>query len=265
MRSGAALLLGVGEGEIGAEGDHAEAGGGTLTAAEGGAGFEFALERSGEGDDEEVGGGVESDGENAEDGELKEDVAAFGGDELRDKGEEEKGGLGIEGFGQDSLTESFGWDWPECFSRGWQDFVAGESSLAGLTWRNGHGMPCPYGKKNTDVERNVTRADHFDAEEDEVGGAGVLDGVEGYGGSGQDGRDSESGSEDVKESAEESTEGRLKTFAAAAGKGAGEDVEDAGAGSDGEKKGGGEEEYETMRIEHGEKKYKVQSAMYKRG
>jgi len=38
----------------------------------------------------------------------------------------------------------------------------------------------------------------------------------------------------VEESAEESAEGGLKAFAAASGKCAGEDVEDAGAGSDGE-------------------------------
>src|SRR5260221_2767426 len=92
-------LFGVGEGEVGAEGDHAEAGSGTLTAAERGAGFEFAFERSGAGDDEEVGGGVEGDGKDAESGELQEDVAAFGCDELGDEGEEEQSGLGIEGCG----------------------------------------------------------------------------------------------------------------------------------------------------------------------
>ncbi len=54
------------------------------------------------------------------------------------------------------------------------------------------------------------------------------------GGSGQDGGDSDSGGEDVEEPAEKSAEGRLKTFARASCEGAGENVEDAGAGSDGE-------------------------------
>ena len=52
-------LLGVGKGDIGAQADHAEAGGGALTAAEGAAGFKFAFERSGERDDEQVSGGIE--------------------------------------------------------------------------------------------------------------------------------------------------------------------------------------------------------------
>jgi len=52
-------LFGVGKGHIGAQADHGEAGGGALTAAEGTAGFKFALERSGERDDEQVSGGIE--------------------------------------------------------------------------------------------------------------------------------------------------------------------------------------------------------------
>jgi hypothetical protein len=100
------------------------------------------------------------------------------------------------------------------------------------------------------LQGDITRADHFYAEEDEIGGTGVLDCVEGYGGGGEDGRDSEGSGEDVEESTEESADRGLKTFAAASGEGAGEDVEDAGAGSDSEKQGGGEEECETVGIEH---------------
>ena len=88
-------LFGVGKGDIGAQADHAEARGGALTAAEGGARFKFAFERSGERDDEQVSGGIERHGEDAERGELKEDVAAFGSDELWNEGEEEKRGFGI--------------------------------------------------------------------------------------------------------------------------------------------------------------------------
>jgi len=65
QRRGTELLFGVGEGEVGAEADHAEAGGGALARPEGRAGFEFAFEGSGAGDDEEIGGGIERDGEYA--------------------------------------------------------------------------------------------------------------------------------------------------------------------------------------------------------
>jgi hypothetical protein len=58
-------LFCVGKGDVGAEADHAESGGGALAGAEAAAGFEFAFERGGEGDDKQVGGGVESDREDA--------------------------------------------------------------------------------------------------------------------------------------------------------------------------------------------------------
>ena len=81
------------------------------------------------------------------------------------------------------------------------------------------------------------------------------------GGSSQDRGNPESGGENVEESAEKSAEGRLKTFAAAAGESAREDVEDAGAGSDGEDDGCGEEKDEALSIEHDQKsiRHKVQS------
>ena len=104
----------------------------------------------------------------------------------------------------------------------------------------------------------IARADHFYAEENKVGGTGVLDGVEGYGRGGEDGGDAEGCGEDVEESAEECADGRLKAFAAASGEGAGEDVEDAGARSDGEEHGGGQEECEAVRVEHGNESIKGQ-------
>src|SRR5205814_110898 len=94
-------------------------------------------------------------------------------------------------------------------------------------------------------------ADHFYSEEDQVGGTCVFDGPEGDGGGCENSGDSESGGENVEESAEKCAEGGLKTFAAASGECAGEDIEDAGAGSDGEKQGSGEEEQEAMGVEHG--------------
>ncbi len=146
-------------------------------------------------------------------------MAAFGCDELRDEGKEEERSFWVEGFGEDALTESA--------ARRCRAFNGGVV-----------------------LQGDVTRADHFYAEEDEIGGTGVLDCVEGYGGGGEDGGDSEGSGEDVEESTEESADRGLKTFAAASGESAGEDVEDAGARSDSEKQGGGEEECETMGIEH---------------
>ena len=61
----------------------------------------------------------------------------------------------------------------------------------------------------------------------------------------------------MEESTEESAEGGLKAFAAASGEGAGQDVENAGAGSNGEEQSGGEEECETVRVEHGKESIKV--------
>jgi len=156
-------------------------------------------------------------------------VAAFGCDELRDEGEEEQGGFWIEGFGEDSLLE--------CGCRGWAD-----------------GVCCGTGRFGEGVFRygDVTGADHFDAEEDEIGGAGVLDGMEGHGGGGEDGRDAESCGEDVEKPAKEGADGGLEAFATASGEGAGEHVEDAGAGSDGEEESGGEEEEQAVGVEHAE-------------
>jgi len=184
-------------------------------------------------------------------------VAAFRSDELRNEGEEEEGGFGVEGFGEDALAESRCGGWTEGRWVGCADCDA--RALGFQSGVDGWRIVFCCGLLR---QGDVTRPDHFYAEEDEVGCAGVLDGVEGDGGGGEDGGDSESGGEDVEESAEESAEGGLKTLAAASGEGAGEDVEDAGAGSDGEKESGGEEECETVRVEHGKEsiRYKVQSA-----
>src|SRR6516225_5871560 len=92
-------LLGLGEGEVGAEADHAEAGGGALKATEADAVFQLALEGRGHADDHEVGGGIAADGDRAEQGELNEDLAMGRGDELRDEGEKEQRGFRIQHFG----------------------------------------------------------------------------------------------------------------------------------------------------------------------
>jgi hypothetical protein len=90
-------LLGVGEGEVGAEADHADARSGALTATEAHAVLQLALEGRGHPDDHEVGGGVETDGDRAEQGELQEEVSMARGNELRDEGEKEERGFWIRG------------------------------------------------------------------------------------------------------------------------------------------------------------------------
>src|ERR1700704_3171451 len=62
----------VGEGDIGAEGDHAEARGDTLAAAETHTIPEFALERNGKSNYKKIRGGIEEHGESAENHELQE-------------------------------------------------------------------------------------------------------------------------------------------------------------------------------------------------
>ena len=57
----------------------------------------------------------------------------------------------------------------------------------------------------------------------------------------------------MEKSADKGSERRKDALAAAAGEAAGEYVENAGAGSDGEKQGGGKEEVKVMRVNHNER------------
>src|SRR5215469_16432310 len=97
--------LRVGEGNVGAETDHADARGDALTTAETNAVLELALERDGKLDDDQIGGGVEDHGNRAEQHELKKDMTALGLDELRDEGQKEQSGFRIQGFGEDALAK----------------------------------------------------------------------------------------------------------------------------------------------------------------
>jgi len=146
---------------------------------------------------------------------LKEDVSVGGSDELRDEGEEEQRGFGIQHFGEDALAKSaVGW------SRGF----------------HGHfGVAC---------------ANHADAKPNEVGGAGVFDGVKRDGGGRKNRGEAESGGEDVEESAYESADGRKDAFALSSGKAARQDIENARAGRDGQEQSGGEKEQQAVRVEH---------------
>jgi hypothetical protein len=209
-------LLGVGEGHVGAEANHAQAGGDALAATEARVVLEFALKRCGEKNDEEIGGGIKDYRESTENNEWKEHMACCRRDELRDEGEEEEGRFGIEGFGEDALAEG---------ASGWSGRYNREFGVAG--------------------------ADHADPEPDEVGRSGVFHGVEGEGRGGENRGNTESGGKDVEQAADERAQGRIDSFAAAAGEAASQDVENAGAWRDRKDHGGGEEKEEAVSVEHG--------------
>src|SRR5713101_1763671 len=95
----------VGKGDVGAEADHAEAGGHPLAATECGAGLELASQGSSERDNEQVRSCIQGHGDRAKNQELQKDMTEVGRDELRDEGEKEESSLGIENFSDDALSE----------------------------------------------------------------------------------------------------------------------------------------------------------------
>src|SRR5882757_2100918 len=145
-------------------------------------------------------------------------MAALGRDELRNEGKEKQGGLGVEDFRENALTKGA---------------------------RRG-GLRC------ADEQLRISRANHADAEPDKISGARVLDGMKGNGGSGEDCRDAEGGSEYMEKSADKGAERRKDAFAAASSKAARQNVKDSGPRSDCQKQGGGQEKQEMARVEHAE-------------
>src|SRR6266446_5655205 len=206
----------VGEGDVGTEGDHAEARSDALAAAETRATFKFALERSGKDNDEKIGSGIEDHRESAKNHELQKDMAAVWGDELRNEGEEKKSRLGIENFGENALTK--------CARRG------------RLRGADGH--------------LRIARADHANAEPNEIRGTRVFDGVKCNGGSSEDRGDAERGGQDMEESTNEGAEGRKDTFTAASGEAARQDVKDSRPWSDCQQERSGKEKQEMVDVEH---------------
>jgi hypothetical protein len=188
-----------------------------LTAQESGAVPQSALDRDSERDDREVGCGVEENGEKTENDELEKDVAAIRRGELGNEGEKKERSFGIQDFCQDALTERV---------------------------RQGSG------RGGSDLR--VAVANHTDAKPDKITGAGIFDGVKSDGGSGENCGDPERGSENVKETADESSDGRVDTFAASASEAASENVENAGSGRYRQKECSGEEDEKTVRVKHGE-------------
>jgi len=191
--------LRIGEGDVGAEGDHAEAGSSALAAAETRTVLEFALERSGKDNDEKIGGGIKEHAEDAENHELQENMAAFGRDELRNEGKEKQGRLRVENFRENPLTKS---------------------ALRRLRRADGH--------------LRISRADHADAEPNEIRGTRVFDGVKCQGGSGEDRGDAERGGQDMEESTNKGAERRQDTLTAASGEAARQNVKDSGPWGNGQ-------------------------------
>ncbi len=208
-------LLRVGEGDVGAESDHAEAGSDALATAEARAALELAFERSGKDNHKKIGGGIERHGESAENDELKENVTPLGRNELREERQEKERGLWVENFSENPLTKG---------------------ALRRLRWADGH--------------LRISRADHADAEPNEIRGTRVLDGVKCQGGSSKDRGDSERGGQDMEESANKGAERRKDTLTAASGEAARQNVKDSRPWGDGQQQGSGKEKQETVRVEH---------------
>jgi len=146
---------------------------------------------------------------------LQKNVTGVRRNKLRDEGQEEKRGLGIEGLSKDALVE--------CVSR----------------WRCGrHG------------QLGVARADHANSQPDEISGSGVFHGVEGDRGGRENRGNAERGGKYVKQSADECAQRRKNSFAAAPGQAARQNVENSRARCDCQQQCGGDKKQEAMRVKH---------------
>ena len=100
------------------------------------------------------------------------------------------------------------------------------------------------------VHWHVAGANHTESQPDEVNGSGILDHGEGRSGCSQHGGKAETGREDVDRSSDEGAKGRKHALSFASGESAREDIEDAGAGGDGEQRRSCEEESQEMSVQH---------------
>ena len=100
------------------------------------------------------------------------------------------------------------------------------------------------------VHRHVAGANHTATQPDEVNGSGILDHGESRSGCSQHGGKAESSREDVDRSSDEGAKGRKHALSLASGESAREDIEDAGAGGDGEQRSSCEEESQQMSVQH---------------
>jgi hypothetical protein len=208
-------LLCVGEGEVGAEANHAEAGGGALAATETDTLLQLAFQRGGHANDDQVRGGIQSDRDGAKHNELKKYMCVGWGYELRDEGEKKQRGFRIQDLGKNTLTEGTV-RWACCFDRHF----------------------------------GVARADHADAEPDEIRGSSVFNGVKRNRRGGKNRGESKARGEDVKESSNERAERRMDAYAFSSRKATRQNIENARARGNGEKNGGRKEKQKSMRIKH---------------
>src|SRR6266700_4922731 len=142
-------------------------------------------------------------------------MAALRRDELRNEGEEEQRRLRVENFGENPLTNS----------------ARGGLRCAGDYFR-------------------ISRADHPDAEPNEIRGTRVLDGVKRHRGSSKNRGDAERSGQDMEESTNKVAEGRKDSFTAASSKAARQYVENARPWSNGEEQRCGKKKQETVCVEH---------------
>src|SRR6266704_1347188 len=143
-------------------------------------------------------------------------MAALRRDELRNEGEEKQSRLRVESFRENPLTKG--------------------ARRRGLRCANDH--------------FRISRADHPDAEPNEIRGTRVLDGVKRHSGSSKDRGDAERSGQDMEESTNKGAEGRKDSFTAASSKAARQYVENARPWSNGEEQRCGKKKQETVCVEH---------------
>lgn len=110
---------------------------------------------------------------------------------------------------------------------------------------------CSSGRRGSrEAHFNVAALDHANSQPDQIGGTCIFHRVEGDGGGGENGGDTQRCSKYVKQAADESSHGRLNPFALPSGEAARQNVEDAGTRCDRQNESRGEEQRKTMGIEH---------------
>jgi len=209
--------LGLAQRHVRSQANHERAGQRPLTPAETLRSTNALAERPGEQRYDDVRGGIERDRRHSQHYKLQKYVAARPVHELWDEGEKEQRRLGIQGLGHHPLTE-----------RTSPDGKLGDGNVGVF--------PC--------VEN------HADAEETEIACAQILHRGKGDGGPGENDRDTGSSGEHVHHAAQKCAEGGEQAFAASSGESAGEHVEHAGTGRDGEQDGSAEEDEEPGGMDH---------------
>jgi hypothetical protein len=206
----------IGNGDVSPQRDHSEAGRDTLATAETHTTLEFALKRSGKDNHEKIGGGIKQHGQSAENYELKKEVTSLRRNELRNKGKEKQSRLRVKNFSKNPLAKS----------------------------------ARPGGPRRTNGHLRVSRANHSNAQPNEIRSARVFDGVKGHSGSSKDRGDAKGGGENMGESTDKGAEGRNDALTAASGEAARQNIKDSWPWSDGQQQRSGKEKQEAVYVKH---------------